>query len=72
MFAVDWPQAMMEIWLFISTVVQIDFIRFPVSYVLLTNASMYVCMHSYMYACVYACIQAFMSADISDSFDYVV
>jgi hypothetical protein len=30
-FALDWPQVMMEIWLFISTVVQIDFIRFPVS-----------------------------------------
>jgi hypothetical protein len=30
-FAIDWPQVMMDVWLFVSTVVQIDFIRFPVS-----------------------------------------
>jgi hypothetical protein len=30
-FALDWPRVILEAWLFISTVVQIDFIRFPVS-----------------------------------------
>ncbi len=30
-FAIDWPKVMMDVWIFISSIVQIDFIRFPVS-----------------------------------------
>jgi hypothetical protein len=31
-FNMDWPNVIQQIWLFIGTIVQIDFIRFPVSH----------------------------------------